>query len=140
MKKISLLLFALFIFIKWSDAQCDKKVVWSSVKEEFLNDSGQVEHAGEDSVIIETSNTSVLVNHNNIPQDELKGTVTGISCDWKEPYKNGKTTIKTNLTEASGESNEGTITIEGKDGQISIILEVHGKRIKIYVAKYEEKS
>src|SRR5438105_2472783 len=106
MKRIILLLFVLFIFTKWSNAQCGKKIMWTSVKEEFLDDSDKVQQAHEDSVIVETSDSAVLINHNNIPEDQLRGTVSEKSCDWKEPYKNGKTVIKTNLTEASGETND----------------------------------
>jgi hypothetical protein len=141
MRKLILLSFVVFIFCNYLDAQCDKKVVWTSAKEEFLDANGAVEQAQEDSVIIETSKTGITINHNNIPEDELKGTVTNVQCDWKEPYKNGKTIIKTNLTEASGETNEdSTLTIEGKDGQITILLQMKGRQLKVFVAKYEEKS
>ena len=140
MKRFILMVLVVFIISNYCNAQCDKKVVWTSVKEEFLDANGEVEQAHEDSVTIETSNAGIVVNHNNIPEDELKGTISDIKCDWKEPYKNGKTIIKTNIAEANGEISEGSLTIEGKDGEIVILLEIHGKQVKIYIAKYEEKN
>ena len=128
---------------KWSNAQCDKRILWTSTKEEFLDANGQVTHTDEDSVTLEVSDSGIVINHNNIPQDELKGTIKEINCNWSEPFKNGKTTFKSDLTEVSGDEHNGNFTIEGKDGQISVLIELTdkgGMRIKLYVNKYEEKS
>jgi len=143
MKKIILLLFVLTVVSKWSNAQCDKKILFTSTKEEFLDANGQVTHTDEDSVTLEVSDSGIIINHNNIPQDELKGTIKEMVCNWSEPFKNGKTTFKSDLTEVSGDEHNGNFTIEGKDGQISVLIELTdrgGMRIKLYVNKYEEKS
>ena len=41
MRKIILMMFAVCIFSKWSNAQCDKKILWTSGKEEFTNGNGE---------------------------------------------------------------------------------------------------
>jgi hypothetical protein len=143
MKKIILLLLVLVIANKQSDAQCNKKILWTATKEEFLDSSGQVTHTDQDSVLLETSDSGIIINHNNNPQDQLTGTMKDANCNWSEPFKNGKSTFKSDLTEVSGDQHNGIVTIEGKDGQISILLELTdkgGMRIKLYVSKYEEKS
>jgi hypothetical protein len=143
MKKIALLLFALFIISKWSSAQCDKKILWTATKEEFLDANGNVTHADEDSVTLEVSNSGITINHNNNPQDQLTGTIKDVTCNWSEPFKNGKSSFKSDLTEVSGDEHNGNVTIEGKDGQVFITLELTdkgGMRIKLYVSKYEVKS
>ena len=96
-----------------------------------------------DSVTLEVSDSGITINHNNIPQDELKGTIKEINCNWSEPFKTGKTTFKSDLTEVSGDEHNGNFTIEGKDGQISVLMELTdkgGMKIKLYVNRYEEKS
>jgi hypothetical protein len=143
MKKIILLVLVFVTVNKWSNAQCNKKILWTSTKEEFLDANGQVTHTDEDSVTLEVSDSDITINHNNIPQDELKGTIKEINCNWSEPFKTGKTTFKSDLTEVSGDEHNGNFTIEGKDGQISVLMELTdkgGMKIKLYVNRYEEKS
>jgi len=143
MKKIILLVLVFVTVNKWSNAQCNKKILWTSTKEEFLDANGQVTHTDEDSVTLEVSDSGITINHNNIPQDELKGTIKEINCNWSEPFKTGKTTFKSDLTEVSGDEHNGNFTIEGKDGQISVLMELTdkgGMKIKLYVSRYEEKS
>jgi hypothetical protein len=143
MKKIILLLCVLIVISKWTSAQCNKKILWTATKEEFLDASGQVTHTDQDSVTVEVSDSSITINHNNNPQDQLTGTVKEPTCNWSVPFKDGKSSFKSDLTEASGDQHDGNFTIEGKDGQISILIELTdrgGMRIKLYVSKYEEKS
>jgi len=143
MKKIILLVLVFVTVNKWSNAQCNKKILWTSTKEEFLDANGHVTHTDEDSVTLEVSDSGITINHNNIPQDELKGTIKEINCNWSEPFKTGKTTFKSDLTEVSGDEHNGNFTIEGKDGQISVLMELTdkgGMKIKLYVNRYEEKS
>jgi len=143
MKKIILLVLVFATVNKWSNAQCNKKILLTSTKEEFLDANGQVTHTDEDSVTLEVSDSGITINHNNIPQDELKGTIKEINCNWSEPFKTGKTTFKSDLTEVSGDEHNGNFTIEGKDGQISVLMELTdkgGMKIKLYVNRYEEKS
>jgi len=143
MKKIILMLFVICIFSKWSNAQCDKKILWTSAKEEFTNGNGQVQKTEQDKVTFEISNTEIILNHNDDPNDEMKGTINELTCDWTEPYKTGKTIIKGRLTEGHNDVHDAVITIEGKNGQVIITLELNDKpdmKIKAYVDKYEEKS
>lgn len=143
MKKIIFISFVLIVCGKWSNAQCNKKILWTATKEEFLDSTNQVTHTDQDSVTLETGDSGIIINHNNIPQDQLTGTIKDATCNWSEPFKNGKSTFKSNLTEASGDEHNGNFIIEGKDGQISILIELtdkEGMKIKLYVSKYEEKS
>jgi hypothetical protein len=143
MKKIIVILLVLTVVSKWSNAQCNKKILWTATKEEFLDANGQVTHADEDSVTLEVSDSGIIINHNNVPQDQLTGTMKEMVCNWSEPFKNGKTSFSSDITEVSGDEHNGIITIEGKDGQISILIELTdkgGMKIKLYVSKYEEKA
>jgi hypothetical protein len=143
MKKIILMLFVVCILGKWSNAQCDKKILWTSGNEEFTNGNGEVQKKEQDKVTFEISKTEIILNHNDDPNDEMKGTIKELTCNWTEPYKTGKTVIKGELAEGHNDVHDAVITIEGKDGQVTITLELNDKpdmKIKAYVDKYEEKS
>jgi len=141
MKKIISLLFVSCAFTAAGIAQCDKKTVYTSVKEEWLNSKDEVQKTDQDKVTVEVSKTSIVINHNDDPNDALKGDIQKMDCNWTEEYKNGKTTILAQLTEGSNDVHDASITIEGKDGVMFILIELKDHpdmRIKAYVDKFEE--
>lgn len=143
MKKIFLLLLITSAFNLWCNGQCDKKVLWTSVKEEFTNSKDEVQKTEQDKVTVEVSKENIVFMHNDDPNDVMQGTIKEINCNWTEPYKNGKTVIKTELKEGQNDVHDGIITIEGKDGKIIITVEMTDNpdmKIKAYVDKYEEKA
>ena len=142
-KSILLLLVIGAAFSTKSMAQCDKKIVYTSIKQDWLNSKDEVQKSDSDKVIVEVSKQSIVFNHNDDPKDEMKGDVTASDCNWTEAYKNGKTTMQAKLTEGHGDVHDANVTIEGKDGKMFIILELKDHpdmKIKAYVNKYEEKS
>ena len=49
----------------------------------------------------------------------MTGSITSTACEWKQPFKEGKTTLEAKFKDGKGEESNATITIEGKDGKIS---------------------
>lgn len=124
-------------------AQCDKKILYTSVKQEWLNSKDEIQKNEQDKVTIEVSKTNIRLNHNDDPNDEMKGEIKDLNCNWAEAFKNGKTTIQAELTEGHNDVHDATITIEGKDGAIIILIELKDHpdmKIKAYVDKHEEES
>jgi len=143
MKKSILLLLVIGAFSAKSMAQCDKKILYTSVKQEWLNAKDEVQKNDSDKVTVEVSKTGIVFMHNDDPNDEMKGDIKEINCDWTEAYKNGKTTIQATVTEGHGDVHDAAVTIEGKDGKMVLIIELKDHpdmRIKAYIDKYEEKS
>jgi len=143
MKKIIPLLCIGCAFTAAAIAQCDKKVLYTSSKEEWLNSKDEVQKTDQDKVTVEISKTSVVINHNDDPNDEMKGDVKAIDCNWTELYKIGKTTIQAQLTEGNNDVHDASLTIEGKDGVMFILIELKDHpdtKIKAYVDKYEEEG
>lgn len=73
----------------------------------------------------------------------MHGTIKSVSCEWKTPFKNGKTVLKAALEGQQGETMNLTITIEGKEGKIDFLAEMDenaDEKISIVVDKFEEKK
>jgi hypothetical protein len=123
-----------------SFAQCDKKVKWKATKAELIDENGQVSDTKEGNISITADSKTVTLEIEQSPNDKLEGTINESTCEWKEAFKNGKTVLKTSLNERGGDVSPGTITIEGKDGKLTITLEIekmNGKKVRIAIDKYE---
>lgn len=132
MKK-AILIFALSLPGAYSFAQCDKTVTYFSGKVEFMDESGKVDRSEEGKIVVTVSKSHITLMHNNDDNDIMEGAITENKCDWETPFKNGKTTFNTNLIERSGESNDASVSIEGKEGKLVILINFknRGKILKI---------
>lgn len=124
-----------------SFAQCDKKVIISSTKTEYLDANGDVQRSVDEITSIEYDKKDIIINHGDNPS--MQGTIDSMTCDWKTPFKEGKTVIKTSITNPQGQTISLTITIEGKEGKINFLAEMAempDQKIRIVVEKFEEKK
>ena len=80
--------------------------------------------------------------HNDDDNDTMKGEITDRVCEWKEPFKNGKTTFTTRLIEKSGESNDANVSIKGKEGKLEILINFknRGKILKLVPDSHKEEK
>ena len=136
-KQVVILLFAVIAGIS-SYAQCDKKSVMTSRVTEYLASSGEVRRTVEELTSIEFDSKTIFI----APGDNvMEGTVDSISCNWKTPYKEGKTVIKAKIPAGDDRIMDVTVTIEGKDGKISLLFEeTPERRIRLTLDKFEEKK
>lgn len=124
-----------------SFAQCEKNLVLTSSKTEHMNADGVVQRTDDETAKIELSKTAVNVSVND--EHKITGTIKSQTCDWKVPFKDGKTIIKAAVTNDQGEERNVTITIEGKDGKVTLLFEMEGMaddRIRVGIDKFAEKS
>ena len=142
MKKIIPLFLLACILGTASFAQCDKNILFTSSKQDWMNSKDEVTKSDQDKVTLQVSKTSVVLNHNDDPNDEMTGDIKKVDCNWTESFKNGKTTIEAQLKEHD-DMHDASLTIEGKDGVMFIIIELKdhpNMKIKAYVDKYEEQG
>ena len=142
MKKIIPLLVFTCVLGTASIAQCDKNILYTSSKQDWLNSKDEVTKSDQDKVTLQISKTGVVLNHNDDPNDEMKGDIKKVDCNWTESFKNGKTTIETRLKEHD-DMHDASLTIEGKNGVMFIIIELKDHpdmKIKAYVDKYQEQG
>lgn len=138
MKKQILILLLVVIAGTSSYAQCDKKSILASSSTEYLTNTGEVRKTVEEPTTIEFDSKTIILS----PGDHtMEGTVSVVSCDWKTPYKDGKTVFKASLAAEPGQTMDVTITIEGKDGKLTLLFEESAdKRIRVTLDKFEEKK
>jgi hypothetical protein len=141
MKTIILTLSLLIAGSAMSFAQCDKKLVLTSSKTEHLDASGAVKKTVDETAQIEINKTDLTIT---VHEDhKMTGKILADTCNWKVPFKEGKTVIKTILSDEQGEDKNVTLTIEGKDGKVTLLFEMEGMpddRIKVGIDKFEEKG
>jgi hypothetical protein len=137
MKKIITAVALLMAGCSFSYAQCDKKVMLTSSKTEYLGADSTVQRTNEEQSEVVFDKTSITVK----PGDEnaMTGTVNSYTCNWTTPYKEGKLVLKATFSDGN-ESKNVTITITGKGGKVTFLAEVEGEQRKIRLAadKFEE--
>ncbi len=117
-----------------SHAQCDKKVKFSSSKTEYLDSGGNLTRTEPENAVVQISKTTVAITVNG----ESKGNfeIKSLTCDWKVPFKEGKTSIK-----ASQGEMVISFIIEGKGGKVTAQFVAEGREdnvIKVTADKFEE--
>ena len=143
MKKIILPLFLMLSAASAAFAQCDKKMVLTSSKTEYLNGSYEVQETKDEKIVVEYGKSDITIINDDNQDEKLTGTVSSYTCDWKTPLKAGKTILKAVLVDKSGDVKKVTITIEGKDGKVTFLGEMDddpGRKIRVTADKFEEKS
>jgi hypothetical protein len=141
MKTITLIFSLLVAGCTMSFAQCEKNLVLTSSKTEHMNADGVVQRTDDETAKIELSKTAINVSVND--EHKITGTIKSQTCDWKVPFKEGKTVIKAAVSNDQGEERNVTITIEGKEGKVTLLFEMDGMpddRIRVGIDKFAEKS
>jgi hypothetical protein len=140
MKKILTILALLAALSTYSYSQCDKKVLLTSSKTEYLGADGTVQRSEDEHTDIVFDKTNITIT----PGDHtMTGTIKSVTCDWQTPFKEGKMVLKVTIEHGEGGPMDVTITITGKDGKISFLAEVDkdaNKKIRLTVDKFEEKT
>jgi hypothetical protein len=120
--------------------QCEKKTILSAAKTDHLAADSSIQQSDDGTITIEFDKTTFNVNPPN--DGPLTGKVDSITCNWPTPYKIGKTWMKVTLTNAQGETQKATITIEGKAGKVTLYARIDDQpdqMIRLIADKFEEK-
>lgn len=136
-KQILLLLLSVATGI-FSYGQCNKKIALYGSSFEMLNASDEVQLKDDRAINIVYDSKLILFTPGDIT---MNGTVDSIKCDWKTPFKEGKTVIKCSIARTDGTTVNATLTIEGKNGQNILIAEFDGsdyQKLRLNLEKFEE--
>jgi len=122
-----------------ANSQCDKKIKWSGAKGEMYNTDGGLLDTKHDSIFLETDNQKISLRFQSDDKD-LAGTITEKTCEWKQPFKNGRSVYHA-IVNIEGVDSKATFTLDGKDQKIILTVEIEerkGVKFVIYFDKYEE--
>jgi hypothetical protein len=120
MKKL-VLLGILLISSTIGFAQCDKDLILTSSKTEYLDSLGTFQRSVDEETVIKISKSKIVITP--AKSSEMVGNIESSNCDWKVAYKEGKTVSKV-LFEGPLESLHGTITTEGSNGKLTFLVEL----------------
>ncbi len=141
MKTIILTLSLLIAVSTISLAQCGKKVVITTSKTDHLDSSGKITRTDDEKAVVEISKSAINITVND--DHKMTGTIKSDTCNWPVAYKEGKTIIKAVISDGQGEDKNVTLTIEGKDGKVTLLFEMEDTpedRIRVAADKFEEKD
>jgi len=140
MKRIILTLSLLVALTTATFAQCDKTVVLNSSKTDHLDESGTLTRSETETAEIQIGKSAVDIAVNG--EHKITAQIKSNTCNWTVPFKEGKTVIKA-VTDQNGEERNITITIEGKDGKVTLFFEAEnepGDKIRVGIDKFVEKA
>jgi len=145
MKKILITALVAILSVSYGFAQCKKNLRLVSDTTSFVDQSGGIMNSKQEDVVVEITDSAidVKISQDGMQRDNLTGSVRVTSCQWKVPFKEGKTVFQTTLKDQGGDSRNAVLTIEGKGGRVSFLLEPQGtneKRIRLSIKKFEEKK
>ena len=141
MKQVIMSTIALAVMSFHVKAQCNNDVRLTSSRTDFLNAANEIKEGKDENVVVDITKSTFTITPNGNELDVMKGTIKDITCEWKVPYKEGKMIIKTDLEDPGGDIKDATITIEGKDGKITLLAEAKempDRKLKLHVDKFEE--
>lgn len=124
-------------------SQCDKPVKLSVSKTEYLDRDGAVQRTVDENSTIDINATEVVIIPGGDPDKKMTGKIQSKTCTWSVPYKEGKSVVKATVADPSGDQKNATMTIEGKEGKLTFLMEVAempDRKIRVSVDKFEEKK
>src|ERR1700761_5828647 len=141
MKKLILIAAAFALSTTVALAQCDNTYVLKSSKTDHLDASGAVKQTMDEKAEVEVNKTKFTVTiDGNLA---VTGTIKENVCNWPVPYKEGKSVIKAVVNEEGNDDKNATITIEGKNGKVTIMYELEGvpdNKITVTADSFAEKK
>jgi hypothetical protein len=138
LKKSLIIIFLMIAGTTAAFAQCDQTVTLTSSKSNQFDDQGHIDSRDEHTVIT-ISKTEITITPGS--DHKMSGQISSKTCDWKTPFKEGKTVIKAKLSDENGDHEKNaTITITGAAGKVTLTFEAEekpGKKIQVIADKFE---
>jgi len=141
MKLLLLTIAASMAFFTQAKTQCLTHVKYTAAKMEILDADMNVTDTKEEPLTFETRAGYFTGIREEEITDSIHGQISNVTCNWKEPFKNGKITIECNITGKDNDMGDATVTIEAVEGKINILISAKarpGQIIRVVVDKYEE--
>jgi hypothetical protein len=143
MKEMILPIVGIIGFGMMSHAQCDKNMVFASSKTEYLDANNSVQRSTFETVNVSINKADITVLINEDGENKLTGTIKLTACNWKVPFKDGKMIMKAKLADIRGDTKNVTLTLEGKGGKVTLLLEneaMPDKKMRLIADVFDERN
>ena len=127
---------------KMSFAQCGKAIMLTSSKTEYLDGNYSVQRMVDEKSTIQINRSEIIIVTGD-NERKMTGTIKADSCSWSNPFKDGKSVIKAAFTKEGEDTRNATITLEGKEGKVSFLMEIAempDRKIRVLAETFEEKK
>ncbi len=94
-------------------AQCEENAILTTSKTNLADPSGNATGVKDEKTTLRFSKSAILLNIDGKDRGELK--IVSHTCNWKVPYKEGKSVIQAILNDS-----DYTLTLEGKEGKVTL--------------------
>jgi hypothetical protein len=125
-----------------SFAQCDQKIILTSSKTEYLDGQNVLQRYVEENSTVLIGDSKVTITPGSGDR-KMVGVISSNDCAWKVPFKEGKSTIKALFSEDNGEKRNVTLTLEGKEGKVTLLMEIKespDRKIRIPILEFKEQK
>jgi hypothetical protein len=122
------------------NGQCNANSTFIASKTIYLDSSNKEVRSVDEPSTIELTPTDITITPGD--DDVMKGKITVVECKWVIPFKEGKTVIKSSVSNGESEARDVTIIIEGKGGLVTFIATIDNdpnKKIKLVSDKFSAK-
>ncbi|RYU90477.1 hypothetical protein EWM62_07410 [Mucilaginibacter terrigena] len=119
-------------------AQCDKTATLTASATSYLDAQGTIIKTVDAGAVISITKTDLTITPDS--DHAMSGKITSATCDWKVPFKEGKTVVKAVMSKDGTDEKHVTVTIDGKDGKVALTFEAEempGKKIQVVADKFE---
>lgn len=122
-------------------AQCNLDLSLTASKTEYLDSTDVVQRTVDENTTIEITKTQVLISPGT--HSTMTGNIKSVTCNWTTAYKEGKSVIKMEFEDPSGNLSNATLTIEGKGGQVTFTMTMAAMpnmKIRVALDSFKEKK
>ena len=118
-------------------AQCDKNVVITSSKTEYLDADTVLQRTIEENTIIQINKPDMIISPG---EKRMTAKITADTCNWTTPYVEGQSVLKVTFTDEQGDKKDATVTISAENGKLTFLVRIDGApfMIRVPIDKFEE--
>ena len=143
MKKTVVLILTMVSVHMLAIAQCDKDVVVNASRTEYMDSTGSVQRTVDENSTVDIKGKEIIITPGN-EDNVMRGQIKTMVCEWRVPFKEGRTVITTDLTRnGASEARATTITIEGKDGKLTLVArsaEFPNRLVRLNIDSFAERK
>jgi len=121
-------------------AQCNSPLLFTASKTSYLDSTNKEIRTVDEpsSIVIDGNGITISWADDKV----MTGKITTMECKWSLPFKEGKSVMRSSLSNGSNEERAVTMRLEGKGGIVTFLITIDedpNKRIRLVADKFQMK-